>query len=163
MKKFLKEKWIYIGSFFLIVIDQMIKLVISMNLNNMSINVINNILKFTYCENRGVAFSLGNGNIPFFIILNIVIILIMIYYYEKNKKDANIIERIFYMLILAGGTSNLLDRIIRGFVIDFIDVNDLFRFAVFNVADIMIVIGVIGYGLCVLLKEIINNKITERK
>ena len=48
-------------------------------------------------------------------------------------------------LVLAGGISNLLDRIIRGFVVDYINIKDFFQFPIFNLADICIVCGWIAF------------------
>ena len=45
-------------------------------------------------------------------------------------------------MILGGGISNLIDRLFRGFVIDYLDINYLFKYPIFNLADICIVIGV---------------------
>ena len=47
----------------------------------------------------------------------------------------------------------MIDRIIRGFVVDFINVNELFQFAIFNVADIFIVLGIFGIAITVIMKE----------
>ena len=55
-------------------------------------------------------------------------------------------------LILAGGTGNLIDRVTRGFVVDFIDVR-IINFAVFNIADICAVIGGIMLFLSVIIVE----------
>lgn len=65
--------------------------------------------------------------------------------------------KIILCLILAGGISNLLDRIIKGFVVDYIDINQLFSFPIFNLADVYVVIG---WTMLVLLtvKYTIKNK-----
>lgn len=46
-------------------------------------------------------------------------------------------------MILGGGISNLLDRVFRGYVVDYIDINYLIKYPIFNLADILIVIGVL--------------------
>ena len=61
-------------------------------------------------------------------------------------------------MVIAGGVSNLLDRVFRGYVVDFININDFINFAIFNVADIFIVVGVIGLAFCMIFKGEKNEK-----
>lgn len=146
---------VYIWSIALVLIDQITKLSVISNMKNKSITIIKGILNFTYCENKGVAFSIGNGHVPLFIIVNLITICGLTLYYEKNKEEfSGIISKIFFTMVIAGGISNLIDRIIRGFVVDFIDVNALFDFAIFNIADIFIVIGIIGLAINFLFQGI---------
>ena len=63
----LKKFSVYIWTVLLISIDQIAKIIVINKAKNDSIIVIKNILKFTYCENKGVAFSLGDGHVPVFI------------------------------------------------------------------------------------------------
>ena len=110
----------------------------------MPIDFFYGMLRLNYCENEGAAFSIGNGNVFLFIILNIILICGLIIYYEKNKKEFNKFSKYSIALVIGGGCSNLLDRIFRGYVVDFIDISELFNFPVFNIADIFIVLGVIS-------------------
>lgn len=151
LKKF-KNFIVYGLAFIMIIFDQIIKLIVVNNKGLLPKQIINNILSFTYCENRGVAFSLGDGNVILFIFLNILLIFAVIFFYEKNKTKFNSLGKIFFSMTVAGGVSNLLDRIIRGFVVDFIDINQLFSFAIFNVADIFITVGVLGLAICYIFK-----------
>ena len=144
MKK-LKRFNVYLLSIVLVIVDQISKLAVISNIKNDSITIIKGILKFTYCENKGVAFSLGNGHVAVFIIVNVLIICGLWFYYENNRtKFKWIISKIFFIMVIAGGVSNLLDRIFRGYVVDFIDISELFSFAIFNISDIFIVVGIIG-------------------
>ena len=59
--------------------------------------------------------------------------------------------------IIGGGLANLVDRLFRGYVIDYIDINNLFTYPIFNIADICIVIGVIMI-ICLLIIDTKNNK-----
>ena len=59
-----------------------------------------------------------------------------------------------YALILAGGITNLIDRLFRGFVIDYIDVNELFYYPVFNIADICIIIGILILVITIVIKTL---------
>lgn len=155
----IKRISVYICALALVLLDQITKLSIVGNLKDKSITIIKGILSFTYCENKGVAFSIGNGHVPLFIIVNLVIICGLTVYYEKNKEEfKGIISKIFFTMVIAGGISNLIDRVFRGFVVDFIDVNELFEFAIFNVADIFIVVGIIGLALSFILQGIMIAK-----
>lgn len=151
--KSIKKFSIYFISILLIVIDQITKILVINNIKNEPVNIIKHCLNFTYCENRGVAFSIGEGNVPIFIIVNIILIAGLIIYYEKNKNQFNNIAQISVSAIIAGGTSNLIDRIFRGFVVDFIDVNELIDFPIFNVADMCIVVGIIVLGVYFIWKK----------
>ena len=145
---------LYLWVLFLASAEQIIKLFVVHGLKGKSITIIKGILKFTYCENKGVAFSFGNGHVPVFIILNILLIGGLVYYYEKNRQEINNVGKMFFILVIAGGLSNLIDRITRGFVVDFIDVNELLNFAIFNVADIFIVVGIFGTIIYSFIREI---------
>jgi signal peptidase II len=151
----IKKISVYIWAIILVLVDQIIKLKIIDTIKDKSITIIKGILSFTYCENKGVAFSIGNGHVPLFIVINLIIICGLTVYYEKNKQEfRGIISKIFFTMVIAGGISNLLDRVFRGFVIDFIDIGELFNFAIFNVADIFIVIGIVGLSLNFLFQGI---------
>ncbi len=156
MNKLKKFSFYYI-IIILVIIDQITKFAITKNLDNLPSIIIKDVLKFSYCENTGVAFSMGDGNIVIFIILNIILISGLIFYYEKNKTDFSVSTKICISGVIAGGFSNLLDRIFRGFVVDFIDINQLFRFPIFNVADIFIVIGILGI-CCFYIAEVWHVK-----
>lgn len=125
----------------LILVGQLIKKVIVKNIDSSKI-IIDNFLKLSFVKNTGGAFGLGNNCIWIFIFLNIVIITAIIIYTQR-KKELSKLEFIGSILILSGGTGNLIDRIFRGFVVDYIDINDLFKYPVFNLEDMLIVVGIV--------------------
>ena len=127
----------------LIVLDQLIKFVVVINIYNSGITIFKGILNFTYVENTGGAFGLGNNNILIFIIINIAIIALITKHILTKKDEVDRFTLIGLGLVLSGGVSNLIDRIFRGFVIDYIDINPLIKYPMFNFADICIVIGCI--------------------
>ena len=94
-------------------------------------------------KNYGIAFGLFSGVLPtwFIIVITIMIIIFLVYLILKTK---NKIEKWAILIILAGGVSNLIDRIINKYVLDFIYLhyNDLY-WPAFNLADIYISIGVL--------------------
>ena len=123
------------------VLDQLIKFVVKNNVGiNDSIPIVKNYLHITYITNTGSAFGLFRDSNLLFIFVSIAI-MIFIVYYLKNAKSENKIEHVFFGLLFGGIIGNLIDRLIYGHVIDFID----FRiWPVFNLADSFITISVIG-------------------
>ena len=139
----------YIVGIVIVIIDQLSKMLII----NKKIPVIPNFLEFNYTQNTGGAF--GIGRINFILIISIMIIIgIIIYLIKENKKITNYIP---FVLILSGSIGNLIDRIFKGYVIDFIDINIL-DFPNFNIADISIVSGVIVLLYIILLKSTNDNE-----
>lgn len=138
------KKLLILLSVLLIIIDQGIKYVVVSNLNVLdSISVIPNFLNITYVTNSGGAFSILSGNRYFFIILGIIAIIYLVRYI---MSDSNItkVDLIAYSLVISGIIGNLIDRIIYGYVIDYIHFYiSSYSFAIFNFADMCIVIGAI--------------------
>ncbi len=137
----------------LVLLDFITKILILNNFSNgQEISIIKNFLKFTFVKNTGAAFGFLSGSI---ILLIIITILLLFYLIKEFKKNKNVIS---YILIISGAFGNLIDRIFRGYVIDFISFN-LFgkEMPVFNVADIYVTFGVI-----LLIYSIIKEDIHER-
>lgn len=126
-----------------LVLDQIIKIIVSslMHLYD-SINVINNFLSITYVRNNGAAWSILSGNRWLLITISVVA-LIFIYLYFIKGKNLTKLEIISYGLLIGGTLGNLFDRVIYGYVIDYLDFRIFtYNFPVFNLADICIVIGI---------------------
>jgi signal peptidase II len=105
--------------------------------------------RFTYWQNTGAAFGIfQNANIPLLILSSIISVLIIGYYHKAY--DEPLIFKISLGLLLAGAVGNIIDRVRFGFVTDFISLG---RFAVFNVADSCVTIGVILMLLGMLIHE----------
>ena len=139
-------KKIFIISFIVLLIDFISKrLIISSLLVDESIRVIDKFFSITYVRNTGVAFSLFDGHVDLIVIINLIIILLMFKYLSNNGIN-NKIEKFSYGFIFGGVVGNLIDRIIYGYVVDFLDFN-LFGYSapIFNFADTFIVIGVIMF------------------
>ena len=114
---------------FLISLDQIIKFLIT--------DRIIIIFKFpfiNYSENYGAAFSLFENERIFLIIASLVVIGFVIYYFKYKNLQLGL------SLVLAGAISNLIDRIFRGYIVDFINVG---IWPVFNLADVYNFIGVL--------------------
>ena len=135
----------YIIGIIIIIVDQLSKILII----NKNKSIIPNFLEFNYTQNTGGAFGIGRMNL--ILIINILIIIgIIVFLIKENKKVTNYIP---FVILLSGSIGNLIDRLFRGYVIDFIDIN-IFNFPNFNIADVCILIGTIMIGIC-LIK---NNK-----
>ena len=90
----------------------------------------------------GAAFSILLGKRIFLIVVAILIIGILLYYIKKNKVDGKL-NIIAFSLIIGGSLGNLIDRIVRGYVVDFISIKlGSYNFPIFNIADTLIVVGV---------------------
>jgi len=122
------------------ILDQISKYIISLNLEYfLNKNIF--IFSINYLRNYGAAFNLFEGNRIFLSSISILSSLILIYFIFV-KGRLNPLDRYGLSLILAGSLGNGIDRMIKGYVIDFINLN-LFNFPVFNIADIAINIGCI--------------------
>lgn len=128
-----------IVTIFLLVIDQIVKQVISNN--NINITVIPNILELKTIHNTGGAFGVAQGNIVMFVITNLIVLglIIRFIYLQKDLMDKSTLFTL--CAILAGGFGNLIDRIVRGYVVDFINVFPKLNLPIFNLADIYITLG----------------------
>ena len=125
----------------LIILDQIIKINIA-NTMNASITLIPHCLKITYLANDGAAFGILSSQI-LLIMINIIIITIITILLIRKDKELLKIQKMGMTLVISGGIGNLIDRLIRGYVIDYIDITELFDYPIFNFADILIVVGAI--------------------
>ena len=124
------------------IIDQVIKYVLELGLSiGESINIIPNFFSLTLLKNTGAAFSILRSNTLFLIIIS-VIALAFIYIYFIKDKELNNFDSVVYGMLLGGIIGNLIDRIFRGCVVDYLDFN-IFNFPVFNLADTLIVVSII--------------------
>ena len=126
-----------------ILIDQMTKLIITSNFKlNESISLIDNFFSLTYVRNEGAAWSIFSGNRLFLILIGVLSV-ILIYHFLIKNKSLKKIEIFIYGILLGGIVGNLIDRILLGYVIDFLDFLILgYNFPVFNLADTFIVVSV---------------------
>lgn len=106
-----------------------------------SVNIIGNLLDFTHIHNTGGPWSIFDDKPYIFIIMTVIIFVAGFLYFRKNKPW-HILNKLSICLIAGGALGNFADRLIRGYVVDMIDVN-LFNYPVFNVADCFIVIGAV--------------------
>jgi signal peptidase II len=123
--------------------DQLSKwLVVALLQGKESVYVIPGVLRFTYVENDGAAFGMLDDHRWVFLVLSTVMIIALIFYIVKYKPSSKWVMTSL-ILIVGGGIGNMIDRILLGYVIDFIDFcafPQLWRW-VFNIADSAVCVG----------------------
>ena len=140
MKKSFNNKINYLVLIiFFSILDQLSKRYIYLNYNKL-LNKDLLIFNIDYVRNYGAAFNIFNGSRLFLSLISIISTIILIYFIFLSEK--NIINKYGFSFILAGTIGNGIDRILNGFVIDFIKIKFI-DFPVFNIADITINIGVL--------------------
>ncbi len=108
-----------------------------------SIKLVNNFIYITYARNTGAAWSILASKTYLVVAVSFLIIVALIVYLYKNKPKSKL-EKVAYSLILGGAFGNFFNRLICGYVIDFIDVKIFkYDYPIFNFADTFIVMGVI--------------------
>lgn len=128
--------------FLVIILDQITKY-LAIGLKNGSIKVVENFMELVYVENRGAAFGILQGKKIILVFFTFFIIAALCYFLYKSQSRLSTISKVSISLIIGGAIGNLIDRIFRHFVIDFISVTfpNGYEFPVFNVADIAVVCG----------------------
>jgi len=142
---------IFLAVIVLILIDVGIKAcVLSRFSEGESLAVIENIFHLTLVKNTGIAFGLfPDQKIISFIVPAIILVLVMIFH--KQLHEGKRPRKICLVMILAGASGNLIDRIRYGAVIDYIDFQ---VWPVFNFADMLICTGFGALVLCILFCSI---------
>ena len=145
----------------MVLADQLFKMLAVQHLKGQAaVTVIPHIIGMRYAENTGAAFSILSGKVDFLIIITAAA-LILIAYCIFFKKFETKIEEICFLLILAGGAGNLIDRILYGKVVDYLEFLFI-DFPIFNFADILVCIGVGLYAVYTVITEfILKNKKDE--
>lgn len=105
-----------------------------------SLVLIPGVLEFSYVENTGAAFGIMQDCRWLFIVLTALVLAFMLYWLFKGKFAGYPFMEAAAMLIVAGGIGNMIDRLIHGYVVDFISVVWI-HFPVFNFADCCVVVG----------------------
>ena len=138
-------------SIFIIFIDQITKYLMFYNYKKF-INKDFILFKLDFVKNYGAAFNILSGSRLFLSIISIIFSISLIYLI-LSKTSSGLLELYSYSFILGGTIGNGIDRVFRGFVVDYINLN-IINFPVFNIADISINIGFIF----ILYRFFKNNK-----
>lgn len=153
-----KINFLMIITIIAILLDQLIKIIIKSKIFNSSIILIPHVLNLTYVQNTGAAFGIGSNSTSMFVAVNVVIIGLITYFIFSKKEELSKLILIALHLVLAGGIGNLIDRIARGFVIDYIDISPLIKYPVFNLADIFVAIGCLIIAVFLVKDTVIKKK-----
>lgn len=137
-------------SFFLFLIDRASKYIALNKFHDDGIYLFGKLIFIKLEKNIGIAFSIPLPEI-LSIILIILITLLLFFIFTNSIKTQNKLQSTLLLFIIIGALSNLLDRFLYGFVIDFISI---YKFPVFNIADAMISCSTILY----ILLELKNKK-----
>ena len=130
-------------------LDQLIKFLVLTNIKPQNaVPVIDGIIRFRYVENTGAAFSMLSDNTWILSIVTGILIIGIIVYLILGKSSSKL-ETVSLVMIAAGGIGNLIDRIFRGFVVDFIEYLFM-EWGVFNFADILVTVGAVLLVISVL-------------
>ena len=111
-----------------------------------SIEIIPHLLNFTYIRNEGIAFGINFAGSKVIFIVFPILITFYLFSLLKDKEFDKLFYQISLLLIIGGAIGNIIDRIFRGYVIDFIDfhINNV-HWYVFNIADSSVTIGLLFF------------------
>ena len=123
----------------ILIIDIITKLIVSgqMELGS-TVSIIPGILEFTYVQNTGAAWGMLSDKQALLQVFTAVLMICLLYYAVKHRKTLSKLELISLGLILGGGLGNFISRIVRGYVVDFLNIQII---PVFNIADIGVTVG----------------------
>lgn len=135
----MNRKTVIIGIIAL-VIDQITKSL--MQIYDVHFNIINGFLRLNYIQNTGAAWSILEGKQ--YLLIGITILMLILVYNMSFSFDNNKLNNFTFGILFGGIIGNLFDRVLYGMVRDFIDINVFgYNFPVFNIADMLIVLGVV--------------------
>ena len=147
----------FVGIAALLLLDQLTKRIVLNTLTKVdTVALIDGIFHLTYCENRGAAFGIMQNRVWFFVVVTVAVFVAVIWYMIKYKPKNKWLN--FSLTLLMGGAlGNFVDRIFRGYVVDFLDFR-LINFPIFNVADCFVVIGAILLAYHIIFSEYEKEK-----
>lgn len=135
----------------LVVLDQLTKYIIMQNVTYMTeeIPVIDNFFDIVHWHNTGGAWGALSENTWLLTVVSLISLILIIYLYSCAKP---VFLRLSFILLAAGAIGNVIDRVRLGYVVDFLSFDNLFgySFPAFNVADICVTSGCIGFFIYVI-------------
>ncbi len=148
------KKFIYTIAMGFMLLDQLIKLIVTANMNlHEEISIIPKFFSLYYIKNTGAAFSIFGNKTLFLILISLLCLIILKNYIKKLKRVTNL--SIISLGLMTGGIiGNLFDRILYKSVIDYLSFNFFgYSFPVFNLADIGITVGAALLILDLIIEE----------
>ena len=131
-----------IAAVLLVAVDQITKYMALTQLKPIgSVTFIDGFMDFTFVENRGAAFGIFSGKTWLLLVISIIICAVLVWAMTKMPKTKEYRKlRVTFVLILSGAVGNIIDRALRGYVVDFFEFTFI-KWPVFNMADIYVVVG----------------------
>lgn len=128
---------------FIVALDQVIKWVVSHGMELYeSVPVIHNFFHITYLHNYGAAFSLLQGKRWLFLIMTVIVVIAIAVGLFLLRGKISKFYNVSMGLFLGGALGNFIDRLVHGYVIDYLEfIFGSYSFPVFNLADMGVVIG----------------------
>ena len=140
-----------IAAVLLVAVDQITKYIALTQLKPIgSVTFIDGFMDFTFVENRGAAFGIFSGKTWLLLVISIIICAVLVWAMTKMPKTKEYRTlRVTFVLILSGAVGNIIDRALRGYVVDFFEFTFI-KWPVFNMADIYVVVGTIVMAVIIM-------------
>ena len=140
-----------IAAVLLVAVDQITKYIALTQLKPIgSVTFIGVFMGFTFVENRGAAFGIFSGKTWLLLVISIIICAVLVWAMTKMPKTKEYRKlRVTFVLILSGAVGNIIDRALRGYVVDFFEFTFI-KWPVFNMADIYVVVGTIVMAVIIM-------------
>ena len=122
----------------IVLIDQITKLLV---INKGEMTIIPKVLNFKVSQNTHAAYGLGANSTVMYILTNLVILSVIFKFITTQNEYVDRKFKVFLSFIFAGGITNVIDRMFRGYVVEFIDFKQFINIPVFNIADLFVIIG----------------------
>lgn len=153
------KKKIYLIALVGLLLDQISKIIVSSLMPPFTSKIIiKNFFELTFVKNTGGAWGILSNNLLLLIVVSTIALLVLNGYIKK-EQHINKIMLCSYGFLIGGILGNLIDRLFRGYVVDFFHFYIFgYDYPVFNIADILIVVGIIF-----MLIEVIRGEINEFK
>jgi signal peptidase II len=147
-------------SLVILVADQVTKFFIVKNLTeNQAVSIIGDLLHFRFIFNEGGAMGTSLGPSWIYTILTLAALYLIVHYFASPNADG-VLRKVSLAMILGGAVGNLIDRLRFGKVVDFIDLDfpdisflNIYRWFTFNIADAAITIGLVLFGISILIRK----------
>lgn len=141
----------------LVIIDQITKYLTVTNIPlGETVPFIEGFMSFTFVKNTGAAFSILEGKMWLFYIVTIIAIIVIVYFMQTEGKQSKL-AAIGLSFLLAGAIGNFIDRLLHQYVVDMIQL-EFMDFAIFNLADTWITIGVVIFIIYLLFFDETDEK-----
>lgn len=122
----------------IVLIDQITKLLV---INKGEMTIIPKVLNFKVSQNTNAAYGIGENSTVMYILTNLVILSVIFKFITTQNEYVDRKFKVFLSFIFAGGITNVIDRMFRGYVVEFIDFKQFINIPVFNIADLFVIIG----------------------